>query len=262
MIKIEKEFSDVPAILSSENREEAFHRNIASGAYSDAKNLYKVGSVQKKLNELYHLKCGYCEKPLLDTPKHIEHYRPKKIYYWLAYSWDNLLLSCGECNSAKSDKFEVENEPVHYNNEPFETIHHLGDGYDNLEKPLIINPEKEDILEKITFTARGEIESNDRRVAHTIEVCNLNRNSLCRLREEIIVDFIEEMEAHYLYFQEKRDISRFIPTVQQFLKHCHIENRFYAFRCYTIQNIELFFEEPILQQVTRTIIRKLKATPR
>ena len=258
MIKIEKDFRDVPSILSSENRKEAFEGNLSSHSYSDAKNLYKVGSVQKKLNKLYHLKCGYCEKPLLDTPKHIEHYRPKKIYYWLAYSWDNLLLSCGECNSAKSDKFEVENQNLTYNNEPFDNIHYLGESYDQLELPLIINPEKEDILEKLSFTAKGKIETEDKRVKHTIEACNLNRDSLCRLREEILVNFIEEMEAHYLYFQEKKDISRFIPTVQQFIKSCHVENKFYAFRCYIIQNIELFFEEHILQKVTRTIIIKLK----
>jgi len=258
MIKIEKNFSDVPSILSSDNRKEAFQGNLASNSYSDAKNLYKVGSVQKRLNEVYHLKCGYCEKPLLDTPKHIEHYRPKKMYYWLAYSWDNLLLSCGECNSAKSDKFEVENTNISYKDEHFDNIHHLGNNYDLLEKPLIINPEKENILEKISFTSKGKIETKDIRVQHTIETCNLNRESLCRLREEILVDFIEEMEAHYLYFQEKKDTSRFIPTVQQFLKNCHIENKFYAFRCYVIQNIELFFDEVVLQKVTTSIIKKLK----
>jgi len=258
MIKIEKDFMDIPSILSSENRKNAFDGNIASSSYSDSKNLYKVGSVQKRLNELYHLKCGYCEKTLLDSPKHIEHYRPKKTYYWLAYSWDNLLLSCGECNSAKGDRFEVENEKVIYRDEPFSMIHGLGKGYDTLESPLIVNPEKEYILDTLSFDKKGHISTSDKRMNHTINACNLDRQALCGLREEILVDFIEEMEGHYLYFKEKKDVSRFVPTVQQFLNACRVENKFYAFRYYIINNIELFFEDRTLQKVLKIIIKKLK----
>ena len=86
MIKVEKDFSNIPSILKKENREEAFNNNISSRSYCDSKNRYKVGSVQKRLNKIYNLKCAYCEQKLLDAPKHVEHYRPKNIYYWLAYS--------------------------------------------------------------------------------------------------------------------------------------------------------------------------------
>jgi len=257
MIKIEKDFLDVPSILSSKNRQSAFEGNVASQSYSDAKNLYKVGSVQKKLNELYHLKCGYCEKTLLDSPKHIEHYRPKKIYYWLAYSWDNLLLSCGECNSAKGDRFAVEDERVIYDGEAFENIHHLGIGYDELENPKIINPEKEDILKDLRFDKQGFVYTNNPQVQHTIDACNLGREALSRLRESIVVDFVEEMEAHYLYYQEKKDISRFIPTVKQFLNNCTPQHPFYAFRYFVVQNVELFFEDEVLQRVVKRILERL-----
>jgi len=258
MIKIEKDFLDVPKILTSENRQNAFNANVLSSSYSDSKNLYKVGSVQKKLNELYHLKCGYCEKPLLDTPKHIEHYRPKKSYYWLAYSWDNLLLSCGECNSSKGDRFEVDHKKIIYSNEPFSQIHTLGNHYDTMEIPLIINPEKEDVLEKLKFNQEGKIFSEDKRITHTIGACNLDRTSLNRLRETILIDFVDEMEGHYYYFKEKRDMSRFIPTVKQFVESCKVENKFYAFRYYILKNIDEFFEDRVLQQVIKLILNKLK----
>lgn len=142
MTKIEKDFTDIPNILNSDNRKEAFDNNILANKFSDNKNLYKVPSVQKKLNKIYHLKCAYCEQKLLDAPKHIEHYRPKDTYYWLAYSWDNLLLSCGSCNSSKGNRFETTNSQVTYSNEDFINIHNLGNTYDLIEKPLIINPEK------------------------------------------------------------------------------------------------------------------------
>ncbi|HIP27008.1 MAG TPA: hypothetical protein EYG80_05080, partial [Flavobacteriaceae bacterium] len=84
MIKVVKNLDNIPPILKSANRKEAFKSNVLGKRYVDGKNLYKVGSVQKVLKELYHLKCAYCEQKLLDAPKHIEHYRPKDIYYWLA----------------------------------------------------------------------------------------------------------------------------------------------------------------------------------
>ena len=145
MIKVTKDFTDIPSILTKRKREDAFNHNIDESSYADEKNCYKVGSVQKRLNKIYHLKCAYCEKKLLDAPKHIEHYRPKDVYYWLAYSWDNLLLSCGNCNSAKGKRFKTINKKLKYDNELYSSIHNLISYYDMLEVPLIINPEQEDI---------------------------------------------------------------------------------------------------------------------
>tara|TARA_R110002012_G_scaffold272711_1_gene458355 strand:+ start:15086 stop:15862 length:777 start_codon:yes stop_codon:yes gene_type:complete len=66
------------------------------------------------------LKCCYCEKPIKNGD--LEHYRPKKGwqqtrgttinrpgYYWLAYRWRNLLLSCNDCNdsSTKGNLFPI-----------------------------------------------------------------------------------------------------------------------------------------------------------
>lgn len=101
MTKVNKNFSDIPDILKNETRENIFNANIKAGKYIDKSNLYKTSSVQKELTKIYYFKCAYCEKKLLDTDLHIEHYRPKSVYYWLAYSWDNLLLSCGQCNRKK-----------------------------------------------------------------------------------------------------------------------------------------------------------------
>ena len=258
MIKVEKNFEDIPNILTSsprqgESREDVFKKNVASASYCDDKNSYKVGSVQKKLNEIYHLKCAYCEQKLLDAPKHIEHYRPKKIYYWLAYSWDNLLLCCGACNSAKGDRFETKNSAVCYSDEVFENIHALTTTYDNLEKPKIINPEKEDILNLLVFDKKGKISSDDARVKHTIEeACNLNRNELVQLRMSIVTDFINIMNEHYLYFQKNKDTSRFIPDIENFIENCKVENEFYAFRYFLLNHVEIFFEDNVVLQ---TLIR-------
>ncbi|WP_026804658.1 retron system putative HNH endonuclease [Aliarcobacter lanthieri] len=259
MIKVNKDFADVPKILKSQNRKDAFDKNISSNQYTDEKNLYKVGSVQKKLNEIYYLKCAYCEQKLLDAPKHIEHYRPKDIYYWLAYSWDNLLLSCGRCNSSKGIKFQVKKTMVTYNNESFEDIHSFGNSYDVIEEPMIINPEKEDVLDKLVFDKEGNISSLDDRVIYTIcDVCNLNREELVQKRVKILNDFINKINKHYFLFLKKGDLSRFLPDIKFFLDECNVRNEFYSFRYFIINYIEIFFEDENIQKILKALILKSK----
>jgi len=54
-------------------------------------------------------KCAYCEARV-GTVAHgdVEHFRPKDIYWWLAYCYDNYLFACQICNqSFKSNHFPV-----------------------------------------------------------------------------------------------------------------------------------------------------------
>ncbi len=86
---------------------------------------YNVQPVKRTLYERQHKKCAYCEiKPDYDENP-IEHFRPKKEawrhlpgqpknidkgrYWWLAWSWDNLLFSCHRCNgrSKKANYFPL-----------------------------------------------------------------------------------------------------------------------------------------------------------
>lgn len=55
-------------------------------------------------------KCAYCEAPTAAVAYgDVEHYRPKSIYWWLAYSMENYLVSCALCNQKfKKDKFPID----------------------------------------------------------------------------------------------------------------------------------------------------------
>jgi uncharacterized protein (TIGR02646 family) len=55
-------------------------------------------------------KCAYCETPTsVIAFGDVEHYRPKSIYWWLAYVYDNYLASCALCNQKyKGSEFEFE----------------------------------------------------------------------------------------------------------------------------------------------------------
>jgi hypothetical protein len=54
-------------------------------------------------------KCAYCEANS-EVVAHgdVEHYRPKSVYWWLAYTYDNYLYACQICNQIyKSDNFPI-----------------------------------------------------------------------------------------------------------------------------------------------------------
>ena len=57
-------------------------------------------------------KCAYCEAPTSVVAfGDVEHYRPKSIYWWLTYCYDNYLVSCQICNQRfKKDDFPIQNQ--------------------------------------------------------------------------------------------------------------------------------------------------------
>ena len=102
----------------------------------DYKSLYGKDDVRKQLKDDQHCKCAYCEKTLIDEPKHVEHYRPKSRYPDLAFTWDNLLGSCWACNIKKWNNFPLEDESKRYTSQ---------------EVPLLINPYNDDPADYIEF---------------------------------------------------------------------------------------------------------------
>lgn len=78
---------------------------------------YKAESVKKRLEELFHGKCAYCESVYASqAPVDVEHYRPKGRvegeadhpgYWWLAAEWTNLLPSCIDCNRRRKQAVPV-----------------------------------------------------------------------------------------------------------------------------------------------------------
>lgn len=257
MIKIDKKFKDIPEKLK--NLESYFIQNNESKKFIDKNNKYKV--IKKELIKLYNNKCVYCEKEILDSFYHIEHYRPKSKYYWLSYSWDNLFLSCEVCNIKKGDTFEIEGSKATYDDEPFSEIHNLGDKYDKKEKPKNINPEKEDVINKIIFDSKGAITSSDERVSYTIKVCDLDRENLRSYRISILNDFIRTLNNCLWIYSKKKDIDIFIPTIDSFKEKCKKENSFYAFRQSILDNPDVFFENKILLKLISYLLKGVSSIP-
>lgn len=211
MRKIEKDLTDIPESLLVDNTKTTHkHRKnlIANGRYIDNSTYnsgYKKHDIKEKLNSLYHHKCAYCEDHAEQT--HVDHYRPKKDYYWLAYSWDNLICSCPTCNQFKTNDFAIKGEKA----TPPKTTDDLSDiniwssqNYDRQETPMLLNPERDNLNDVFVFDMEGHIKGNNNpRADYTIKTCHLDRTFLVDSRRKIVDDFRNKVRAEFLKAETK-----------------------------------------------------------
>ena len=157
-----------------------------------------------------HDKCGYCEI-IISSDGDVEHYRPKKGiqeltregveaedskrlsgrgrpqiteqgYWWLAYEWDNYLLSCKICNQKyKNALFPVALPRPVRDHEEFKA-HNPKKRDVSIEKPLLINPFEKEFkpFDYFEYTIDGFIKprNGNVRALETIKVCGLHRVNL------------------------------------------------------------------------------------
>lgn len=137
--------------------------------------IYSHRSVKELLHTAQHRKCCYCESYIDLQASDVEHFRPKTHYYWLAYNWSNLLLSCMECNQRyKKDQFPLKDSR-------FQAQSH----HDLLtrETPLLINPAEVNPARYIVFRNQYVSAIKDNPIGETtIEVLELNREALWKKR--------------------------------------------------------------------------------
>lgn len=120
-------------------------------------------------------KCCFCEKPV--GVADIEHFRPKSAwqdtrggrlnkpgYFWLAYSWSNMLIACNDCNSQanKGNLFPVRGLRSVYPSDC------------RTEDKILINPAEEDPADYITFMGDNPVGRDvDGRGDENIAILNL-----------------------------------------------------------------------------------------
>lgn len=60
---------------------------------------YNEPELKQALCEAQSFKCAFCEARQEQARYNdVEHFRPKSYYWWLAWTWENLLFSCVYCN--------------------------------------------------------------------------------------------------------------------------------------------------------------------
>ena len=148
-------------------------------------------------------KCCYCEK-IIDKGE-LEHFRPKNGYkqskggslnypgyYWLAYRWKNILLSCGECNDTgrKGNLFPILG---------VRALNHKSDL--NNESCVLINPYEEDPANSISFYKESPISLNARG-RETIDILELDKR----------VDLSEARKDKFALYETASLIASLKPT--------------------------------------------------
>lgn len=81
---------------------------MADGTYKFRAKVWSAGKSLLKAES--GGKCAYCEAPV-EAVAHgdVEHFRPKSVYWWLAYCYDNYAYSCQICNQTyKGNKFPAQ----------------------------------------------------------------------------------------------------------------------------------------------------------
>jgi len=186
------------------------------GGHQAQRGVYHHDQVHAALERLCDRKCAYCEAPApASTSWDVEHYRPKGRvsersdhpgYYWLAYTWDNLLLSCELCNRRRKDRPTWEQaEPGTTSGKvdrfPLadEATRAMGPGDDLAgEARLLLDPTRDEPEAHVTFDLTGHAVAREgsRMGAASIEVYHLNRRRLRSWRQvqiRLALDLIERL---------------------------------------------------------------------
>jgi len=208
----------------------------------------------EELTQLYKDKCAICERDR-GIELQVDHYRPKKArankthtsynhpgYYWLAYTWTNLLPLCSACNGKKSNKFPVKPTGIRVidvlNSQGF----HPFEPYDILwlkqtELPLLLNPETDNNLTLNFICDRsGKIRGRTDEGIETIKVYKLNRRELVRKRisirqkivNEIILSF-DRFLKHKNNYQLKGSLEVVFDRIVQGTHQDHELSMYYTF---------------------------------
>lgn len=157
--------------------------------------IYAAKSVKQELIAIQHGKCCFCESKITHVDYgDVEHFRPKAGfvqkdvdplerpgYYWLAYDWSNLFLSCALCNQLhKKNLFPLldpsQRARSHHNDV-------------RLERPMLVHPEEDDPEDFIGFRDEHPYGRDDLgRGRATIEALGLDRPELDEQRRTRLSD--------------------------------------------------------------------------
>ncbi|WP_121811309.1 HNH endonuclease family protein [Mucilaginibacter kameinonensis] len=187
--------------------------------------IYGHSTVKDALRTAQGNKCCFCEKDQREEDGTVEHFRPKKGfkqkrkdalikpgYYWLGYTWSNLLFCCRKCNGAKykGNLFPLKAGSTRARNHNDDLT---------LEDPYLIDP--------ATIDPRDHIYFEDELVKHktdygseTINIVGLDRTELNDFRKELIDDLksrIIIIKAHrFLPAAEVQSAKTFLINAQKY----------------------------------------------
>lgn len=207
MIRIERPPAPSALLAAAPTATQRLATELAAGEpLKFERAVYSHPDVKAALVEAQHGKCCFCESKVRHVSSgDVEHFRPKAGlrqdadaslekpgYYWLAYSWDNLLFACEECNRReKRNLFPLE-DPA--------TRARTADALAG-ERPVFVDPARDEPADHIEFREDIPV-GRTKRGTVTIASLGLRRPSLAERRLEKL-KMLQQLRAAVVPLQKR-----------------------------------------------------------
>jgi hypothetical protein len=175
-------------------------------SYIDRNGSKKWSPIKTRLTAYLGNKCWYTEAELVGADLTVDHYRPKCDYWWLAFDVNNYRIACPFANSpkhnqehgcagGKGDNFPLLPPSIRATNKKS-----LG-----LEKPVILDPCKQEDCDLLAFQADGRPILNPayaadaiaaRRVTESKVLLNLDHPDFNSKREQLYHDITDDVNTY------------------------------------------------------------------
>lgn len=161
--------------------------------------VYRADEVMELLFALFLSKCAFCESAVgALAPAEVVHLRPVSNaldlggnaapdhYWWLAYDWRNLYLSCTTCARVRGTRFPVHAERAR----PGATGTEL-----DREESLLLDPCRDQPEGLLLYLPDGTVVSDGERGRVTCDMFDLNRTALVEARRATLARLPDELAA-------------------------------------------------------------------
>lgn len=218
--KVTKAYQELEKAVAFFTDRNNYENNVKKTKVKFTFAVYKDTELAAAMEAAMGRKCAYCESDFAHVmPKDIEHYRPKSEitsgdttlqpgYYWLAGEWENLLVSCADCNRARNHEVPDQPKKIKLGKE---TQFPLSDEQRRVRARgpldpedtvrLLLNPCVDEPADHLTFDEKGLIHArpdangNESMLGTTsIAVYALQRKELVEKRLETVNSFRHEFQ--------------------------------------------------------------------
>ncbi len=215
---LKKQGESATAALCKQFDEAKVSERTGEKFFSFKSSIYAHETVKTALQTAQNNKCAFCETDIVRFYGDVEHFRPKAAwkqaksdklhypgYYWIAYDWHNLFLSCQFCNQ----KFKKNLFPL-LDNAQRATSHKANISQ---ESPLLVHPE-DDVPEKLIGFRLSESDSiaypiaGNAKADMTIKVFGLNDDPDLRKARREHLETVRNLARAKQMFLQKSSLSR------------------------------------------------------
>ena len=179
--------------------------------YIEKNGSSKWSPIKNRMTKRLGNKCWYTEVELVGADLTIDHYRPKRDYWWLAFDVDNYRVACPYSNSKKHNPLygcgggKGDDFPLRA-----PSVRATSKRKIKCEKPIILDPCNKDDCNLLVFQADGRPKLNPVYAADHVAVERVERSMLLLNLDH--PDFNTKREQLYLTIKGDVDMYEALPA--------------------------------------------------